>query len=120
MIDTFISFYMKASRVRVSVKCLREIGKPERVCFMISDGGDKLLLAPHKRKDFISHKVPKEVYAGTVGLEVCSKKLCLLIARMYNWNTDCSYRIPGKAYGNQSVAIFDLKDAKVIKQNIYF
>ena len=116
MMETYISFYLKANRIHVFVDALREIGSPKRICFMISDDGKKLLVVPYQKQDFVSHKVPSEVYKGVGGMEVSSLKLCALIAKMYNWDTDRSYRVPGIVYSQKHIAVFELTAAEVINR----
>jgi len=114
MDETYISFYLKASRIHVFVNALRGIGCPVRICFMISDDGRSLLLAPYKKRDLKSHSVPKSVYNGSGGMEISSMKLCRLLADMYSWDLSLSYRVPGRIYESKRVVIFDLKAASVI------
>lgn len=114
MKEAYISFYLKANRIHIFVDTLREIGCPKRICFMISDDGKSLLIVPYRKKDFKSHPVPDEVYKGIGCMEVCSVKLCRLIARMYNWREDKSYRVRGVAFFEQQVAIFDLSASGMI------
>ena len=114
MKEAYISFYLKANRIHIFVDTLREIGSPKRICFMISDDGRSLLVVPYKKKDFKSHQVPDEVYKGIGCMEVSSIKLCRLIAGMYNWHEDRSYRVRGTAYNAQQIAIFDLNASAMI------
>ena len=72
MHETHISFYLKANRIRIFVDALRGIGSPSRICFMIEESGETLLVAPYGKRDFRSHAVPPEVYGGTGGMEVSS------------------------------------------------
>jgi hypothetical protein len=112
MEDTHISFYLKANRIHVFVDALRGIGSPARICFMISEDGRSLLLAPYPKRDFKSHGVPKEVYSGAGGMEVSSMKLCRLIAAIYSWDLERSYRVPGVVRRDQNVVLFDLTKAE--------
>ena len=73
-----------------------------------------MLLAPYKKKDFRSHKVPRSVYQGTGGMYVSSKKMCRLLAGLHKWNVVYSYRIPGEYVPKQNVVAFDLKQAAPI------
>lgn len=114
MDETYISFYLKANRIHVFVNALRGIGCPARICFMISDDGRSLLLAPYKKRDLKSHSVPHDVYSGVGGMEISSMKLCRLLAEMFSWDLSLSYRVPGRIYENKHVVIFDLKKALVI------
>lgn len=115
MMETNISFYLKTSRIHIFVDALREIGEPSRICFMISENGTNLLIAPYNKRDFKSHGVPREVYFGIGGMEISSIKLCRIIAQKQSWDLSRSYRVPGKAYENQRIAIFDLDKATAIQ-----
>lgn len=114
MNETNISFYLKANRIHVFVDALRALGSPTRICFMIDESGKNLLLSSYDKRDFRSHSVPPEVYAGLGGMEVCSAKLCRIIAELHQWDLSRSYRVPGKAYPEFKIAIFQLIDAEMI------
>ena len=114
MRDIYISFYLRANRIHIFVDGLRAIGCPERICFLISNSGDKLIIAPYGKKDLISHNVPKKVYDGKDGLEISSYKLCTIISRMYNWDCSKSYRVIGKLINAHNVIMYDLNKATVI------
>ena len=112
--ETNISFYLRANRIHIFVDALRGIGEPSRICFMIFENGESLLIAPYDKRDFKSHNVPKEVYTGTGVMEICSIKLCRIIASLHDWKLYQSYRVPGKVYESKKVAIFDLDKAEII------
>ena len=114
MQETFISFYLKDNRIRIFVEALRGLGKPSRICFMVGENGTSLLIAPHDKRDFLSHAVPPEAYTGKYDMRVSSYRLCRIIAQLHNWDLSRSYRVPGKVYPEQKVAIFDLNKAEVI------
>lgn len=116
MHDTYLSFYLKVNRIHVFVKALRGIGSPGRICFMISDDGQKLVIKPYAIRDFKSHSIPPGIYQGNGRFEVSSKKLCRIIARMQNWNTDRSYRVPGTVLSDNQVVVFSLSDATTIER----
>lgn len=115
MNDTNLSFYLKANRIHVFVKSLRSIGSPSRICFMISEDGENLLITPYSKRDFKSHAVPARVYKGDGSLEISSYKLCHLIAGMQNWDLERSYRVPGTVIPEKKVAVFKLREAEVIE-----
>lgn len=115
MTETYISFYLKANRIHVFVDALRGIGSPRRICFLIEGNGQKLVLATHTKRDFVSHKVPQEVYNGAGSMEICSKKLCQLIAQLHHWDTDHSYRVQGFIDEERHIVILDLTRAEVIR-----
>ena len=113
--NTF-SFYLRANRIHVFVDSLRGIGCPRFIRFYLQENGHTLAIAPYTKKDFHSHRVPPAVYTGTGthGMEVSSMKLCQIIARMYHWDSDHSYRVPGFVLQDRTAAIFNLGLAEVI------
>lgn len=119
MDSTYISFYLYANRIHVFVDTLRGIGSPGRICFLLNRDGTRLLVAPHGKKDFVSHSVPENVYAGSDSMEVSSKKLCRLIAGLHNWDVAYSYRVPGFIETKKHVAVFDLSRAEIISRDDY-
>lgn len=117
MNETNISFYLKANRIHVFVEALRDIGSPKYIRFMISEDGTKLAMEPYGKKDFYSHRVSQSVYTGNGGMEVCSLKLCRLIADLHSWDIDRSYRVPGSLLREENVVIFDLRRAEEIERD---
>lgn len=109
MSDTFISVYLRQNRIHICIDTLRGIGKPSRICFLINQRKDKLVMVPYDKMDFKSHKVS---YKGKGGIEINSIRLCRLLAELNDWDLECSYRIPGKVIVNQNVALFSLKQAQ--------
>ena len=114
MSDIYISFYLRANRIHIFVDALRAIGCPERICFLTSQSGDKLIVAPYGKRDLLSHNVPKKVYEGKNGLEISSFKLCTIIANIHNWDFSKSYRVIGNVVHTHNVIIYDLNKATAI------
>ena len=114
MDDTYISFYLKANRINVFINALRGIGSPKRICFMMDESGNTLILSPYDKRDFKSHAVPNKVYNGSESLEISSYKLCRLLASSHNWDVSRSYRIPGKIVSSLNVVMFQLDKAEII------
>ena len=114
MADTYISFYLRNNRIHIFVDALRGIGSPKYVCFLIADDGKTLILAPYKKKDFHSHRVPQAVYHGKRSLELASIRLCQLLAVEFGWDSSKSYRIPGRLVEDKKIVIFDLPCATII------
>ena len=113
--ETFISFYLKSSRIHVFIDSLRAMGNPRRICFMLDDDGRELVLKPYDKTDLKSHAVPIKVYNGAKGMEVSSQKLCRLIAARHQWDTGKTYRVPGIIYPSMNCTIFALREAEVIE-----
>lgn len=114
MNETYISFYLRVNRIHLFIDSLRKIGSPSRICFMLGEDGMSLLVAPYTKRDFKSHFVPPEVYAGSDSLEINSYKFCRILARIHGWDPKHSYRVPGRVYPEQSMVIFDLQGAQRI------
>ena len=112
--ETYISFYLRSNRIHIFVDALRGIRCPKYICLLMQKDGRTLAIVPYKKKDFRSHRVSQDVYDGTDGMEVCSLKLCQIIANLYNWDPDCSYRVPGYVLSDHSAAIFNLRQAEII------
>ena len=111
---TYLSFYIYANRIHIFIEALRGIGSPKRICFMIDQNGKRLLMLPQAKKDFVSHGVPQKVYSGADSMEICSKKLCRILAGQHDWDTSRSYRVPGVIIAERQLAAFDLTKAEVI------
>ena len=118
MNSTYISFYLNSNRIHIFIEALRGIGNPKRICFMLDQNGKSLLMLPHKKKDFISHEVPQKVYSGSDSMEICSKKLCRILAGQHSWDVSRSYRVPGVIITEKELAVFDLMKAEVIVKSI--
>lgn len=115
MDSTNISFYLRNNRIHIFVEALRGIGSPRYVYFLMGENGDSLVMAPYDKKDFYSHRVSPSVYDGKKSLELTSIRLCRLLAQMFNWDTDKSYRVPGVVIPKQQIAIFYLGKAVIIE-----
>ena len=118
MTDTYISFYLKTNRIRVFVDAIRGIGSPKYICLLIDEKGENLAVVPYRKKDFHSHRVPRELYSNTRGMEISSLKLCQIISQKYNWNPASSYRVPGKVIPEKGLALFFLARGEAICDEI--
>jgi len=85
---------------------------------MIGENGSSLLLTPYAKRDFKSHLVPEKVYDGEASMDICSFRLCKIIAGIHGWDENVSYRVPGVIYQKQAAVVFSLKEAeKVMREN---
>ena len=75
-----------------------------------------MIMEAYHKKDFQSHRVPKESSTGHWEMEVSSLPLCSLIQNRLGWEDGKSYRIPGKTYPQQRLAVFDQSAAEQIQQ----
>ena len=115
MNETYISFYLRSNRIHVFTNALREIGEPSRICFLIGENGHSLLMIPYRKRDFRSHRVPRDVYTGCDSMEINSMKLCRIIAFIHKWDLGQSYRVPGRIFTDEQMVIFNLDRASIIK-----
>ena len=74
-------------------------------------------MVPYGKRDLKSHHVPSQVYQGNKGFEIHSYKLCHILAELYHWDLNQSYRIRGWVDTRKQMAIFILDSAKVIDKN---
>lgn len=114
MNDIHISFYLRVGRIHIFTETLRLIGRPKRICFLISSDGQSLLMRAYETRDLKSHKVPPNVYNDRRSFEVSSCKLCGILADLHNWDLKHSYRIPGVLMQDRRSVRFSLAEAEVI------
>ena len=113
--EMYISFYLKYHRIHVFVDVLRNLGSPERICFMLSEDKDKIAIAPYDKRDLRAVEVPDEIYNGTRELTVSNYEICKAFARVKRAKKERSYRAPGEMDTEHNIAIFDLKKAEIIE-----
>ena len=113
--DTYISFYLSTSRIHIFRSTIKEIGNPKFIRFLVKDDGKSMIMEAYHKKDFHSHRVPKDSN-GHWEMEIRSLPLCTLLQNRLNWKSGQSYRIPGKTYSQQGLAVFDLTAAEQIQQ----
>lgn len=113
MADTYISFYLRVGRIYIFIDALRMIGSPTRICFMVDDKGDYLIVRPYDKRDLKSHAVAKDnYYNGKPNVRISSIKLTRALAGLRGWDQNYSYRVPGKVYPKENVVMFDLRRAE--------
>ena len=84
---------------------------------MLSDDGNRLLVAPYYKRDLKSHNIPDKAYSGAGGVEISSYKLCGIISARNKWDPTRSYRVPGAVYPDKKIAAFDLTKAAPIEKS---
>lgn len=114
--ETYISFYLTTSRIHIFRSTIKEIGNPKFIRFLVKEDGQSMIMEAYHKKDFHSHRVPKENESGRWEMELRSMILCSLLEHRLNWQSNKSYRIPGKVYPGQRLAVFDLSAAEQIQE----
>lgn len=111
--ETYISFYLSSFRIHVFKKTIADIGDPKYIRFLIKDEGPSMIMEAYDKKDFRSHRVIPKKDGG--GMEINSCPLCTLLKNRLGWEEGKSYRVPGKTYPAQHLAVFDLTAAEQIQ-----
>lgn len=111
--ETYISFYLSSFRIHVFRKAITDIGEPKYIRFLIKDEGPSIIMEAYDKKDFRSHRVTPKKDSG--GMEISSYPLCSLLQARLGWEEGKSYRVPGKIYPAQHLAVFDLTAAEQIQ-----
>lgn len=109
-----ISFYLRGGTIHIHRSTIRALGSPSFIRFLISEDGATLLVQAYHKKDFQSFRVPAVLNDEIGRVQIHSKGLCAVFIKQFGWNSDSSYRIPGKPIPTQGVAAFDLTRADVI------
>lgn len=110
MVDNVcISFYLRRATIHLHQSALKGINNPLFVGFLISCDKKTLVMRSRVKKDFFSIRIRKP--------EVYSCGLCECLAMINSWDLNSSYRVYGKAYPEQSIAIFDLSGSKIINKS---
>jgi len=115
MSKTSISFYLTTSRMHIFRAAIREIGDPKFIRFLIKEDGSAMIMEAYHKKDFQSHRVPKQNEARWE-MELRSMPLCELLAVRLNWDKQKSYRIPGTVFPTQKKVVFNLDQAEMISE----
>lgn len=115
--QTYISFYLEGSELRVFHKAVLALGSPKCVQFRVHADGTSMIMEPCAQKTFTTFRVPKiEDSDETKSVRVFSKGFCTLLANRLNWDIHKSYRILGVIVPNQKIAVFDLTRAVIISE----
>lgn len=79
----------------------------------IIDGLDLIVCQSNAKRKSILHFFPN-------AMEVCSLRLCRILADLYAWDLDASYRVPGTIIQRKNIAMFYLDEAEVIEHDEMF
>ena len=112
--ETYISFYLNSFRIHVFSKTVKDIGSPKYIRFLVKDEGPSIVMEAYDKKDFQSHRV-RQRSDGSNGMEINSYPLCSLLKNRLGWEAGKSYRVPGRTYPSQHLAVFDLTAAEQIQ-----
>ena len=79
----------------------------------IIDGLDLIVCQSNAQRKSILHFFPN-------AMEVGSLRLCRILADLYAWDLDASYRVPGTIIQRKNIAMFYLDKAEVIEHDEMF
>lgn len=110
----YLSLYLRANTIYIFRSAIKILDYPPYIRFLISQDGTQLLLERYDRKSLTSFKIPKNFDSSSHGIRVVSKKFCMILASIQNWDPQKSYRVPGKVFPASKVIRFDLSQADII------
>ena len=112
-----ISFYLRCSRIHIHQSTLKIMNYPAFVGFLISGDRKTFALQARERKDFYSVRLNIKQTGKKNKAEAYSNSLCGYLARMNGWDLNSSYRVYGKSFPKQGVAVFDFSSSEIIQDN---
>ena len=112
-----ISFYLRCSTVHLHQSTLKGINNPPFVKFLINKDRKTFAVQPCAEKDFYSTRVRVDQSGKADTAEIYSYGLCCALAQTNGWDKNNSYRVYGKIFPNQNIAVFDFSRSKIINEN---
>ena len=112
-----ISFYLREAAIRIHRKSLDGINNPFFVEFMINSEQKTFAVRSCKEKSLRSLRVRMNINSKTDKVEFYSLSLCKLISQLNDWDDKSSYRVYGKEYPEQELAIFNFSTSEIINEN---
>jgi len=84
------------------------------VSFLISNDRKTFLIQARAKKDFHSVRLRIDKTGKTDNAEISSDGLCQALARLNGWDLNCSYRVYGRSFPEQRIAVFDFSSSEII------
>jgi len=94
------------------------MNNPEFVGFLLSTDRKTFIMQARAKKDFYSVRLRIKQTGKTDKAEAYSYGLCEYIAEINGWDVNCSYRVFGKNYSNQGIAVFDFSSSEQINDEV--
>ena len=108
------SFYLRRSTIHLHRSTLNRINTPQFVRFLISHNRKTFVVRSCEIKDFHSFRVHMDQAGKASNAEIHSYGLCEFVTWVNRWDSNTSYRVYGKAFPDQGVALFDFANAVII------
>lgn len=112
-----ISFYLREAAIRIHRRTLNSINNPSFVEFLINNEQKTFAVRACGKKSLTAFHVRENIDSKTDKVEFYSLPLCLILARLNNWDENGSYRVFGKAYPEQGVVALDFSNSEAINEN---
>jgi len=109
--SAYISFYLKSGSILIFKSSIERLDCPDYIKFMVHQNGKSMLMIPYDKKCLTSFKTAKRSWKTGKSIIVHSKKFCEILAYRLGWDTDYSYRVPGKFDSELGAMVFDLSKA---------
>ena len=113
-----ISFYLREAAIRIHRKTLDNINNPLFVRFLVSEDRKTFAVKSCAKKDLRSFRIRMNINSKTDKVEIYSSTLCASLAKINGWDENNSYRVYGKAFPNQGIAVFDFSETKAINNEV--
>ena len=109
-----ISFYLRNAAIRIHRKVLNKIHNPLFVEFLINSNQKTFAVRSCEKKGLRSFRVRVNIDSKTDKVEFYSLHFCKALARLNDWDENGSYRVYGRAYPSQDIAVFDFSSSEII------
>jgi hypothetical protein len=110
-----VSFYLREAAIRIHRRTLNGINNPPFVEFLVSGDRKTFAVRACEQKSLRSFRVRVNTNSKTDKVEFYSLPLCGLLARLNHWDENDSYRVFGKTFPKQGVAVFDFLSSERIR-----
>jgi hypothetical protein len=112
-----ISFYLREAAIRIHRKALNSISNPSFVEFLVNSDQKTFAVRSCEKKSLRSFRVRVNINSKTDKVEFYSLPLCRMLAQINNWDIDGSYRVFGRAFPDQDIAVFEFSSSEIINEN---
>jgi len=112
-----ISFYLRNSTIHLHQSTLKGINNPPFVKFLINQDRKTFIVQPCAEKDFYTTRVHIDQTGKADLAEIYSIGFCGALVKINGWDKNNSYRVYGKMFPGQNIAVFDFSRSEIINEN---
>lgn len=112
--EPIIFLDQKKMRIRIHKSTLTALGNPKFIQILVNPKDYYIVIKSATAKDRLAHRVKTNKHSGHYSMELYSKDLILKFREVCEWLLPTEqYRISGEIIVAQTLARFNLKNAKV-------